>query len=80
MFAMIFNSDMIVDVLGIIDKCLCYFDNHAKDERHQQSFLIGSYPHQNTKFNVIREKIFTLILCLPEELALLQCHIYSGNV
>ena len=41
--------------------------NHTKDEEHQESFLIGSYSHQNTKFLFIREKTFTLTPCLLEE-------------
>ncbi len=47
--------------------CLCYFGNHTKDQKHQQSFLIGSYLHQNTKLLFTREKTFTLIPCLLEE-------------
>ena len=59
---------MALDVSGIIEKFnVCYFDHYTKDDIHQQSFLIGSYIHQNTTFRIIREKNFTLITCLLEE-------------
>ena len=58
------NSCLTIDVSGILEKFNVYVsNNHTKDDKHQQIFLIGSYLHQNIKFLVIREKNFTLILC-----------------
>ena len=61
---------LISDVSGIIEKFNVYvtcIGNYTKGAEHQESFLIGSYFYQNTKFLFIREKTFILTPCLLEE-------------